>query len=245
MNRYLSVFGLCARSTLYKLIGVIFLMAAAEQVLFQNAMGHVEGSKLLEWLVDESKIAYAFGIGFLAYYAILCGISKGTSNAMHTTRRLAVEERTYNWIAVVYNVMTLTIFLAAQLAVCLILCQQYLNSDISGNYQHVIFTAFYRSEMLHSLLPLEDYTVLAYNILFVIALSILAAYSQQQSRRGKHDLLAGPAAVITAVTFLQNSSGGSLAGLFIVEFLAIYAGINISKGGAVDEDTYYEDTEAV
>lgn len=243
MNRYVSVFGLCARSTLYKLIGVIMVMAAAEQVLFMVAMNNVEGTKLLEWIIDDSKIAYAFGIGFLAYYSILCGVSKKTSNAVHTTRRLAIEERVYNWISVIYNAMVLVIFLAAQLAVALILCKQYLNSDISGNYQHVIFTAFYRSDMLHSLLPLEDYVLLVCNILLLVELSILASYSQQQSRRGKHDFLAGPAAVITAATFLQDSGNDLFVGPILIAFLAIYAGIYISKGGAVDEDTYYQNEE--
>lgn len=243
MNRYLSVFGLSARSTLYKLIGVIVIMAVVQAGMFLYALNNADGSMLLEYLIDDSKIAFAFGLGFIAYYAVLCGISKNTSNATMTMHRLSIQERTANWIAVIYNIMALTILLAAELAVCLALSKVYLNSDISGNYQHVLFTAFYRSDLLHALLPLEDYITLAADILLVIELSVIGAYSQQQIRRGRHEFISGVAIVIAVLSFPQNSSSPNITGSVIFTCLAIYAGVCISKGGAVDEDyVYVEET---
>ena len=239
MNRYLSVFGLSARSTLYRLIGIIVLMGAVQAGLFLYALNNADGSMLLEALIDQSKIVIPFYAGFLFYCIILCGVTKSTGNTVMTMHRLSIPERTANWIAVLYNIMALVIFLAAELGICLALAKVYLNSDISGNYQHVLFTAFYRSELLHSLLPLEDYITLAGDILFVIEISIIAAYSQQQSRRGKNGAVGAGGIGVAIAAFLQDSSNPDLFGPAVVGLFAIYAAVQISKGGAVDEDTDY------
>ena len=243
MNRYLSVFGLAARSTLVKLIMIIAAMGAVQAGMFIYALNQAEGSVLLENFIKDSKIIYVLGIGFLAYYATLCGVSKNTSNAMMTMHRLMIPERTANWITVIYNIMALVIFLAVELGICLALAKVYLNSDISGQYQHVLFTAFYRSDLLHPLLPMEDYVTLANDILLIISLAVTAAFAQQQHRRGKHDALSGAAMVIAALSFLQDSSSPDISRTLILVFMAIYAGTYISKGGAVDEDVVYTESE--
>ena len=243
MNQYVSVFGLSARSTLYKLIGVIVAMGAVQAGMFLYALNRADGSMLLENLIDDSRIAYAFAVGFLVYYIILCGVSKNTSNAAMTMHRLSIPERTANWVTVIYNIMALVIFLAAELGICLALSKVYLNSDVSGVHQHVLFTAFYRSDLLHSLLPLEDYVTLAADILYVLELSIIAAFTQQQERRSKRNVIGGIAAGITIVAFLQDSATPDLTGPIIVGLIAIYAAVQISKGGAVDEDTIYTESE--
>lgn len=243
MNRYLSVFGLAARSTLVKLIMIIAAMGAVQVGMFIYALNQAEGSVLLENFIKDSKIIYVLGISFLAYYATLCGVSKNTSNAMMTMHRLMIPERTANWIIVIYNIMALVIFLAAELGICLALAKVYLNSDISGQYQHVLFTAFYRSNLLHPLLPMEDYVTLANDILLIISLAVIAAFAQQHHRRGKHDAFSGAAMVIAALSFLHNSSSPDISRTLILVFMAIYAGIYISKGGAVDEDVVYTESE--
>ena len=65
MNRYLSVFGLAARSTLHKLIGVIIAMGAVQAGLFLYALNNADGSMLLENLIKDSKITIPFYAGFL------------------------------------------------------------------------------------------------------------------------------------------------------------------------------------
>ena len=240
MNRYLSVFGLSARSTLYKLIGVIIVMAAVQTGMFLYALNNADGSMLLEHLIKQSKITIAFYAGFLFYCLILCGAAtKTASNTGLTMHRLSIPERTANWITVIYNIMALFIFLAAELGICLALSKVYLDSDVSGNYQHVLFTAFYRNELLHALLPLEDYITLASSILFVIEISIIAVYAQQQSRHGKNGALGAGGIGIAVAGYLQDSTNPDMIGPTIVGLFAVYAAVQISKGGAVDEDTDY------
>lgn len=240
MNQYLSVFGLFARSTLYKLIGVVIIVAAVQTGMFLYTLHHTEGIVLLENLISQSKIVYVFGVGFLLYYAVLCGISKHISKVVLTMHRLSIKERTANWIGVLYNATALIAFLAAELAVCLILCGFYWNSDASGDYQQVIYTAFYRCDLLHSLLPMEDYLVLFVNALYVLSLSILAAYMQQQNRRGKQVFLTAFAAGITCAEFVQNgNSSGGVLGALLVSMLAVFPAGAISKSGALDEDNFY------
>jgi len=239
MNRYLSVFGLSARSTLYKLIGVIIIMGTVQAGMFVYALNQAEGSLLLEHVVYNSRISFAFGVGFMAYYIVLCI----RSNTMMTMHRLSIPERAFNWIAVLYNIMALIIFLAAELGICLVLSQIYLNSDISGNYEHVLFTAFYRNALMHTLLPLEDYVTLASDIVCVLSLSIIAAYFQHQERRGKRTTLGGVIAGISIVGYLKDASNPDMSEAMIAGLFAVYAAVQISKGGAVDEDTVYTEQE--
>ena len=244
MNRYLSVFGLAARSTLYKLIGVIAIMGAVQAGLFLYALNNADGSMLLEALIEKSKITIPFYAGFLFYCLILCGAAtKNPSNTAITMHRLSIPERAANWITVIYNMMTLVIFLAAELGICLALAKVYLNSDVSGAYEHVLFTAFYRNDLLHSLLPLEDYVTLAADILFVIEISIIAVYAQQQGRHGKNGAIGAGGIGIAVAAFLQDSSNPDAIGPVVVGLFAIYAAVIISKGGAVDEDTDYNTSD--
>ena len=239
MKQYFSIFALSARTTLLKLIGVIVLMGIVEIGLFYFAIKNETYGVLLETLMDDSFVQYAFAGGFILYFAILLNIFNGkhTSKAAMTTARLSVKETGVCWTMAIYNMCALVIFLAAQLGIVLILCQMYLHSDLAGDYQHTVFIAFYRNGMMHGLLPLEDYWTYVENAIFVVGLGICASYSAKKQRRGKQDILAVVVAAIVALAFCNRADYYTNLpyGLAMIPFAA-YTAYAISKGGALDED---------
>ena len=239
MKPYFSIFALSARTTLLKLIGVIALMGIVEIGLFYFAMDNESYGVLLEDLMDNSFVQYAFAGGFILYFAVLLNIFNGkhTSKAAMTTARLSVKEAGVCWTMSIYNMCALVIFLAAQLGIVLILCQMYLRSDLAGDYQHTVFIAFYRNGMMHGLLPLEDYWTYAENAIFVVGLGICASYSAKKQRRGKQDILSVVVAAIVALTFCDRADYYTSFSYSLVMIpMTAYAAYAISKGGALDED---------
>ncbi len=239
MKQYFSVFALSARSTLIKLIGIIVLMGIAEIAMFYMAIGQNSYGVLLEDLMSDSLVVIPFGIGFVLYYITLTYNFNGkhaTKTAM-TTARLGIKESGVCWTMAVYNMAVLIVFLAAQLAIVLILCKMYLDSHLAGDYQHTVFIAFYRNGMMHGLLPLEDYWTYIENAFYIIGLGICASYTSKKERHGKHDLIAGLAAGMVAVPFCYRANyyAGLDYSIGLIP-ITIYAAYYISKGGALDED---------
>ncbi|MBR5315582.1 MAG: hypothetical protein IKU44_02220 [Firmicutes bacterium] len=239
MKQYFSIFALSARSTLFKLLGIIALMGAAEIAMFYFAMEKESYGILLEELMQQSKVQLAFGVGFILYYVVLIGgfSGKHPSKSAMTTSRLGIKESSVSWVIAIYNMCTLIIFLAAQLGIVLILCKMYLSSDLAGDYQHTLFIAFYRNGMMHGLLPLEDYGAYVENIIYILSLGICGSCTSLKQRKGKSDVSAVLAAIIVALSFCGRANYFTIFGYgMIVIFFASYGAYYISKGGATDED---------
>lgn len=239
MKQYFSIFALSARSTLFKLIGIIALMGMAEITMFYMAIKENSYGMLLEDLMDDSLVVIPFAIGFILYYITLAQNFNGkhATKAAMTTARLGIKESGVCWTMAVYNMSMLIVFLAAQLAIVLILCKMYLDSHLAGDYQHTVFIAFYRNGMMHGLLPLEDYWTYIENAFYIIGLGICASYASKKDRHGKHEGITGLAAGMVALAFCNRANyySGLDFSIGLIP-ITIYAAICISKGGSLDED---------
>lgn len=239
MKQYFSVFALSARSTLARLIGVIILMGIVQVGMFYFAMRNESYGILLEDLMQDSFVHYAFVAGFAVYMTILMNMwgGKHPTKAAMTTSRLGIKEAGVCWTMALYNMCMLIVFLAAQLGIVLILCQMYMQSDLAGDYQHTVFIAFYRNGLMHGLLPLEDYWTYVENIIFIISLGICASCTAKKQRRGKNDITGAMASAFVALSFYSRADyyNSFTYGLIVIPFAA-YAAYYISKGGALDED---------
>ena len=245
MKQYFSVFALSARSTLFKLIGIIILMGIVQIGMFYFAMRNESYGILLENLMQDSFVHYAFVAGFAAYMSILMNMfgGKHPTRAAMTTSRLGIKESGVCWTMAVYNMCMLVVFLAAELAIILILCKMYLSSHLAGVYQHTVFIAFYRNGLMHGLLQMEDYWTYVENFIFIVSLGICASCTAKKQRRGKTDIAGAIASAFVAISFYNRTDyyHNFTFGLIVILFAA-YAAYYISKGGTLDED---EDETAV
>ncbi len=206
MKKHISVFGFYARSSIYKVLLVLLLMVLAEagvfllkfrvelgnyyELLEQVAQGNAEVAYLArpEKLLDNSFISSIFAVAVIAVSIVLChpGCEFGAKTS-YTIRRLQVSERACFFWQMLCSLMQYLLVYAVQLAVVFGLSQYYIHhvpGELVGNQS--VFLMFYRSEFLHSLLPLADIRIWIRNIFLLLGFSFaVAGFSYQQRRKKK------------------------------------------------------------
>ena len=244
MQKHISVFGFYIRSSIYRVLLILLLMVLAVtgvflfefheemaryyELLEQVALGNAEAAYLArpEKLFDTRLILVLFELANIAVTIMLvlpgCEFKSKTT---YTIKRLQVGERAWFFWQVLCSVMTYLLVYAAQLAVIIGLSQYYVNhvpAELVGNQS--IFLMFYRSELLHSLLPLSDIQIWIRNILLLLGFSFAVAGYSYQQRRKKH-----PMALywmITSATFFFRQE---IAGFSNVMLLSLVSLMVITK----------------
>ena len=244
MQKHISVFGFYIRSSIYRVLLILLLMVLAVtgvflfefqgemaryyELLEQVALGNAEAAYLArpEKLFDNRLILVLFELANIAVTIMLvlpgCEFKSKTT---YTIKRLQVGERAWFFWQVLCSVMTYLLVYAAQLAVIIGLSQYYVNhvpAELVGNQS--IFLMFYRSELLHSLLPLSDIQIWIRDILLLLGFSFAVAGYSYQQRRKKH-----PMALywmITSATFFFRQE---IAGFSNVMLLSLVSLMVITK----------------
>ncbi len=213
MKKHLSVLMLIAGSTIYKVLGLLAFMAAAEGALFtltlRGSLTAYEaglGMTAIETVFLRSRVSLVFAVCFLLLMVLLCttGCEYGSRQG-YTLRRLSVPEQSVFLWQALFNSFCLLLLWAAQLAVALALCRLYAVRAPSGLVSgQTVFLAFYRSSFLHSLIPLSEVSRWARNIFLVLSLGAASANFSYRQRRGKIGAGAIAMASITLVFFSRD-----------------------------------------
>ena len=242
MKKHLSVLALTVYRTLFWVLAVCMVAALAQIGLcaFQilQAGSQERASYTLEQLIELPSFGRIGGIAFLAVCAVLCfcGCDRATSRSGYTMRRLQIDERAAVGWASVSNAGMLALLwgsqLAASLAVNLIL-RRVIGSQPDAQ---TLLIAFYRSEYLHALLPMREFSLLIRNLLLLLALAVSCAIFSYHQRRGGYRL--EPLILVLLTLFYFPQQAGSLDADLVL-MLAAVAGIISSLyslwGGAKDE----------
>ncbi len=190
MKKHISVFMLMARSTIYKIIGLFGLMGVIEWSLFYARLKQgMTGDKFhLELVIEESHISWVFGIAFVLISILLMSTGRETSTKLgYTLKRLSISERWVFFWQAVYNMICYFMFWCMQILLVFLFCKMY-EGMAPTEYvtNQTVFLAFYRSDFLHSLLPMEDAFFWTRNVFLLLALSICSAeYPMELRRNGK------------------------------------------------------------
>ena len=237
MRKYISIFELFARSTIYKILSVLVAMGAIQVVMFCKAMlewfpadsYHLDFQAIeyytLEYMMDRSKSAIFLGIAFVVITLILCwnGCNIG-SKSSYTIQRLQVTEKKIFMMQSIYNSLCYLLLLGTQIGVFFI--QSSLYAARAGHLTNqTIFLAYYRNDFMHSVLPLEGTVRWGINILIVLGCGILAAMFTYLQRRGK---TAGVLLVVVAcVLFGFVQELGEVLGFMIVVIIWLIVGFQV------------------
>ena len=226
MRKYISIFELFTRSTIYKILPVLVAMGTTQIFMFHKAMlewfpadsYHLDFQAIeyytLEYMMDRSKSEIFLGIAFVAITAILCwnGFDIG-SKSSYTIQRLQVTEKKIFVMQSIYNSLCYLLLLGAQIGVFFI--QGRLYAARAGHLTNQsLFLAYYRNDFMHSVLPLEGTARWWINILIVLGCGIMTAMFTYLQRRGK---TAGALLVVVAcVLFSFVQKLGEVLGFMIV-----------------------------
>lgn len=201
MKQQLSFFTLSIRASFYKILAVLGFSGVIEAVLFYLAMQN-HG---LEETFSLAFTQYVFVFTFVAITWLLCRWHSGRgSNVSYTLRRLGLPERTFILWNALYCDLVYLIFWAVQLGFALLFCKYYTvvtNPDFLN--PQTVFLAFYRSDYLHSLLPLAETSRWVRNIAYVIGLGACTAASPCLERRKIHPFLPSIPVILFVLFFAR------------------------------------------
>ena len=214
MKKHLSVFGLYARSSIFKVIGILLLMCAVEIAFFHIELQdtlkayEIAGSDIatLERIFMRAATNVYFRVALVLITVVICLPGcKFKTNTSYTLRRLSISERATFFNQAAYNALVYMMLFAVQLLVAFGLSQYYLSvvpEECISN--QTIFLAFYRNTFLHSLLPLEDIGLWIRNGLLVITFGLATAEFPYRQRRHKFSLTALALVIYTICWFDQG-----------------------------------------
>lgn len=197
MKRYLSIFMLLARSVTHKLLAILAGTAALHTAVFFL----LQGQRNIEAIYDHWGMRVVFGVGLvLTTLLLISTLSQSGSKLDYTLRRLRVGHRGLFACQALFNAACFLMFWATEIFVALALCKLWTQSRDVLSHQ-TVYLAFYRSELLHSLLPLDDVTRWVRDFLCFAGLGVCAACAPIFQRRGRQHLGVLALPVIFAFVF--------------------------------------------
>ncbi|WP_152967692.1 hypothetical protein [Oxobacter pfennigii] len=145
----------------------------------------------------------------------MTGSEFGGGKLRYTVQRLSVREEAVVFLWAGYNAVCFFLFWAVQLVIVLVLCRLYVTQmDTAYVSGQTIFLAFYRSNFLHSLLPLEEISRYVRNGILILTLGVCASCFSFRQRRGERGSAVVVLAVIVAVSF-PNAMGSFGSDIFL------------------------------
>ena len=216
MKKHMSVFGLFARSSFYKVLLILVAMCAVQAVCFhlewQDALDVYEAVDAslpsLERLFAKAATNVYFRVALVMVTVVIClpGCAF-KSNTGYTLRRLSVSERGIFFYQAAYNTLVYLILMAVQLVMAFGLSQYYMATAPAECLSNQTVTlAFYRNEFLHSLLPFEDVGLWIRNGLLIVSLGLATAEYPYRQRRHKFSANA-VALVMYTIVYFDRSIG--------------------------------------
>ncbi len=195
MNKHSSVLWLMIQSTFMKILALLAGMVAAEFVLFWKAFRQLKYDDYgLEQVISEGHIAWVAAVGLIIMTALLCltGAERGGGRTGYTLQRLSISEKSVFLWQAVYNASCYLLLWVVQVVAAVGMGHLYTRIADPGMVTgQTMFLAFYRSEFLHSLLPMAEVTRWLRNVALLMGLGLSSAYFTyaQRRRRGNGELL--------------------------------------------------------
>lgn len=239
MKKYSSVLALASRATFYKIMLVLFFMAAVEVAVFYVSLPNPDNLGTFEDAIDESHIVWICAAAF-AVISIILAVSlsdHGGSCSSYTIKRLSIDEKSFAALCSLYNICCFILLTAIQVLTALILCYLYIRRNTAEPYSPVIFLAFYRSGFLHGLLPLGDLFGLIRNIIVFACLGVVCAYPAVRQFRNWQYMVGAILAGCIGLSFPRSYGDFGVFQGFIVPIVCILivAIRHITKGADTDE----------
>lgn len=203
MGKYLSVAGLIARSSFYKVLAVLFAGMLIQFSLFHFATESYTPTFTIEGVFASSFVPLVSIAVYFAVYALVAftGTQFG-SKCGYTINRLLIDENEYFTIQTVYNSLVfLFVWFFEALIATLCCIYAFLNAPENTVHAQSIFLSFYRSAFLHGLIPLEAWHVWLRNIFLAVATGFAASRFSFKQRRSKFSLISLAVPILTCRFF--------------------------------------------
>lgn len=180
MKKYLSVFALFARWSLFSVLGALLLLEVAEALLFFPVE---EGVSAVEYGFDESGMPLCFGAAAVLVTALLLRAASSEPSA-HTLNRLRISRNRVFALHCLYNSLVYLLLWLTQAVIAVGLCLYAVQNNSAAGVQDFAL-AVYRQSFLHSLIPMAEKLLWLRNLLLAVALGMTTAYFSFCRRQGQ------------------------------------------------------------
>lgn len=216
----LALWALLARSSIFKILGVLMAAVCAEAILFYGNM-RAQGDSDVEYrtlaaAVESSHISLVFlaALGFL-YFVLFWTEGRLETKSGGTMRRLRLSHRQIFRIKTAYNAACLILLFAVQIWLCIWLAETH-------PFSRGMFLAFYRIDFLHCLLPMAETVKWVRNALLVLAFAAEAA-----RRAGKREYVPKVLLYLLTVNWFVSSLGGNVTDWLGILLYALVIAVNL------------------
>lgn len=217
-RQIISVFGLLARSSFYKICGILAVMVIGEFVLFRHELLRCYNAvtdfvSAPEWLIGKACVPEIFLAALALSVVVLIWTEvRMSEKAGYTMLRLGLTKKELFVIKTIYNVACLVLLFVVQIWLAigfLTWYEAYAHLDMP--LPQLYFLAFYRNKFLHCLFPMQEIGKWIRNLLMITALAMTAAGvivfpGEKGQRRG----MSGLSIVILAVVWFLSDAGKNL-----------------------------------
>lgn len=268
MKKHLSVFGLYARSSIFKIMGILLLMGGVQIALFaKNYFPSISASSsasdvndmiwqgdtasihFLQNYIEMSGISKICLVGFLLLTFVLCMTgTEYSSKTSYTLKRLSVSEKSTYFHQAVYNTFAYVLFGAVQLVIIFIIGTIFAETAPAESvHKQVLFLTFYQDYFLHALFPMEDGLLWFRNVCWLIALGAATADFPYVQRRGSKFNMSLVVILVMVIGFGGNhrafSEGpiGSMGNCIFTSFVAVMVVVYILACTVFAKEGSYEE----
>ena len=243
MKKQISVLNLLSKSSIYRMVGLFFMMGIVEFIFFRMVL--LDGPNMetltfnMEYVFRNARMNWIFGAALILLTIILCATGYETSSKQgYTLMRLSISEERVFELQALYNFLCYIFLWAVQLLIVFLL-GLYFIKKAPGEYvtNQTFFLAFYRNEFLHALLPFDDILIWIKNGLLFLSLGFCSAGFTYAQRRGKRVFELVLALGVAAIFFTAplGKTERSIITSFIFMFCFILTSLRIYKKEGFDE----------
>ena len=225
MRKHLSVFALCIRTKLWKLLLTLAATAGCSAAVFfilglERAWGNGGGPGIL-----ALRILYA--LGFIAVMAACFGPDTRRVQTGYFLQRLQISERAFLLWDALASALCFLAFYAAQILTVFGLARAYQRSEGYALGPQGVFLMLARDSFLHGLLPFGEPVVWTRNILYMICAGLSCAASGL-ARRNRNRVFAPVLALILIVSRMPVTLGEGDASCLWLAIVLIAAPIGFA-----------------
>lgn len=242
MRRYGSVLALAARGVVWKMLGIMAAVAAAQGAMFalylsSQPAGPVDPaadyelymrSELFfepEFMLNEGHfiVPAAVGLVLLCLAMAYHGCERGKGRSQYALSRLRVGQMPVLVLWAGCYALCLLVFWGFQTGMLLGMVRMLMIRGGNAGDTQTLFLACWRDSYLHSLLPLQDWPRLVYNIVLLVSLALSLSCFSFLQRRGRRGFACFALTALAAACFARPFDQGLGKGLDLNGLLAFAA----------------------
>ena len=246
MKKYLSVFSVIARESIWRITFLWIASAVLQTVFFYKTMlSESQGFRLVEQAfmpaTDSIKVPMLFALTILLTGALLMktGMDFRTRTG-YTLRRLRITENQVYLLQSLYNCLMLFILFLFEVALCFVFVNwgtTFFEPEFITN--QTVYLAFYSSEFLSDMFAGRDIINLLRNLLMIASMGFNISCFSHMWRRGRKHILGVLLLIIWAFMFWWCPGFGIYENIIIsaVSVGMIIAAVSMVRSGGKEYDS--------